>query len=91
MEPQTGSRGHLEERAHEKAEEAQDKRRKEAKKKGKEYRPRKDISGVRPDAKDQYNFTDHESRIMLSSDKAFIQGYNAQATVDAGNSYYRCC
>jgi hypothetical protein len=28
---------------------------------------------------------------MLSSDKAFIQGYNAQATVDAGNSYYRCC
>jgi transposase len=77
------AKAELEERAREKAEKEQDKRRKEAKKKGKEYRPRKDISEVKPDAKDQYNFTDPESRIMLSSDKAFIQGYNAQATVDA--------
>jgi hypothetical protein len=33
-----------------------------------------------PGGKDQYNFTDPESRIMPSSDdkKSFIQGYNAQ-------------
>jgi transposase len=36
-----------------------------------------------PDDKDQRNFTDPESRIMLNSDKSFIQGYNAQAVVDA--------
>lgn len=36
-----------------------------------------------PGAKDQYNFTDPESRIMPASDdkKCFIQGYNAQAAV----------
>jgi transposase len=36
-----------------------------------------------PEAKAQRNFTDPESRIMLSSDKAFIQAYNCQAAVDA--------
>ena len=36
-----------------------------------------------PDDKAQRNFTDPESRIMLNSDKSFIQGYNAQAAVDA--------
>jgi transposase len=36
-----------------------------------------------PDPKAQRNFTDPESRIMLSSDKAFIQAYNCQAAVDA--------
>lgn len=37
-----------------------------------------------PKAKDQRNFTDPESRIMKDgSTKAFIQGYNAQAAVDA--------
>lgn len=40
-----------------------------------------------PGGKDQYNFTDPESRIMPASDdkKSFIQGYNAQAAVDAKN------
>ena len=36
-----------------------------------------------PLEKAQRNFTDPESRIMPNSDKAFIQGYNAQAVVDA--------
>ena len=38
---------------------------------------------TRPDPKAQSNFTDPESRIMRNSDKAFIQGYNAQIAVDA--------
>lgn len=40
-----------------------------------------------PNGKDQYNFTDPESRIMPSSDdkKSFIQGYNAQLAVDSKN------
>ncbi len=38
---------------------------------------------VKPKDKDQINFTDPDSRIMLNSDKAFIQAYNAQAAVDA--------
>ena len=36
-----------------------------------------------PQGKDQYNFTDPESRIMKNSDKAFVQAYNCQAAVDA--------
>ncbi len=37
-----------------------------------------------PKPKDQINFTDPESRIMKdSSSKEFVQGYNAQAAVDA--------
>ena len=35
-----------------------------------------------PRKKDQVNLTDEESRIMPSSDKGFVQGYNAQAAVD---------
>ena len=35
-----------------------------------------------PKPKAQRNFTDSESRIMKNADKAFIQGYNAQAGVD---------
>lgn len=38
-----------------------------------------------PREKAQRNFTDPESRIMKNSDKAFIQGYNAQAAVDHQN------
>lgn len=34
-----------------------------------------------PKAKDQYNFTDPESRIMKGAD-GFVQGYNAQAAVE---------
>ena len=36
-----------------------------------------------PKDKAQRNFTDPESRIMRSSEGAFIQGYNAQAAVDS--------
>lgn len=36
---------------------------------------------VKPDDKDQYNFTDPESRIMKSAD-GFAQAYNAQAAVE---------
>jgi transposase len=36
-----------------------------------------------PKDKDQYNFTDPESRIMKNSDKAFVQAYNCQAGADA--------
>jgi transposase len=49
----------------------------------------KEVKAVDPDKvvvnpKAQYNFTDPESRIMPASDKkAFIQGYNGQAAVDA--------
>ena len=35
-----------------------------------------------PGPKDQLNFTDPDSRIMVNSDKAFVQAYNAQAAVD---------
>ena len=35
-----------------------------------------------PKPKDQENFTDPESRIMLDGQKAFAQAYNAQAAVD---------
>jgi transposase len=44
-----------------------------------------EIEEVRPVPKAQRNFTDPESRIMLSSDKAFVQAYNAQAAVDHGS------
>jgi len=37
----------------------------------------------KPESQAQINFTDPESRIMKSAGKAFIQGYNAQAAVDA--------
>jgi len=36
---------------------------------------------ARPDDKDQYNFTDPESRIMKGAD-GFVQAYNAQAAVE---------
>lgn len=35
-----------------------------------------------PAEKDQHNFTDPESRIMLSADKSFVQAYNCQDVVD---------
>jgi transposase len=35
-----------------------------------------------PRKKDQVNLTDEESRIMPSSDKGYVQAYNAQAAVD---------
>ena len=45
-------------------------------------RPRKVVAGT-PPAKQQYNFTDPESRIMKMGDGAFDQAYNCQAAVDS--------
>jgi hypothetical protein len=42
-----------------------------------------EVEQAKPGEKDQYNFTDPESRIMKSGD-GFVQGYNAQAAVEAG-------
>ena len=59
--------------------EAEDKRKAEGRKKpGRPVAPR----SKEPDPKAQKNFTDPESRIMKTKD-GFIQGYNAQAAVDA--------
>ncbi len=41
-----------------------------------------EVSQVKPGDKDQYNFTDPESRIMKGAD-GFVQAYNAQAVVEA--------
>src|SRR5450432_1765652 len=40
-----------------------------------------EVRQAEPEDKDQYNFTDPESRIMKSGD-GFVQGYNAQAAVE---------
>src|SRR5258706_6070295 len=40
-----------------------------------------EVKRAKPDDKDQYNFTDPESRIMKCPD-GFVQGYNAQAAVE---------
>ena len=40
-----------------------------------------DPKEAKPEEKDQYNFTDPESRIMKGAD-GFVQGYNAQAVVE---------
>ena len=42
-----------------------------------------EVQQAKPGEKDQYNFTDPESRIMKSAD-GFVQGYNAQAAVEPG-------
>lgn len=41
--------------------------------------------------KRQRNFTDSDSRIMLSSDKSFIQAYNCQAAVDSPSQVIIAC
>ncbi len=46
-----------------------------------EGKPAEEVKQAKPAAKDQYNFTDPESRIMMGSD-GFVQGYNAQAAVE---------
>jgi transposase len=76
------AKAELEARARARAEAAREKRRAQAEAEGRNYRPRKS-KPPKPRQKDQYNFTDPESRIMRNSDKAFMQGYNGQATVDA--------
>ena len=40
-----------------------------------------EVKRTKPDDKDQYNFTDPESRIMKGAD-GFVQAYNAQAAVE---------
>src|SRR5690554_3821434 len=61
----------LEEEDKEKLRKKQAERQKKAKKEGKKYKPRKNIEQALPKDKDQRNFTDPESRIMLNSEKAF--------------------
>lgn len=73
----------LEEEARKKAEKEAAEKKSEAEKKGKQYQPKEDPKSKKPAPKAQRNFTDPESRIMLNSDKAFIQAYNCQAAVDA--------
>ena len=77
------AKAELEAEAREKAERKQAERKEKAEKQGKTHKPRKDPKNAKPKARDQRNFTDADSRIMRNSDKAFIQGYNAQAAVDA--------
>jgi hypothetical protein len=50
--------------------------REKAKKEGKA------VEKAQPKAKDQYNFTDPESRIMKSSSEGFVQAYHAQIVVE---------
>jgi transposase len=46
-----------------------------------EGQPPEEAQQAKPQDKDQYNFTDPESRIMMGAD-GFVQGYNAQAAVE---------
>jgi len=46
-----------------------------------EGKPAEEVKEAKPADKDQYNFTDSESRIMMGAD-GFVQGYNAQAAVE---------
>jgi transposase len=77
----------LEERAERRAEEEADRREKEARVRETEGKPPKRYRkppDQTPKAKEQENFTDPESRIMLDGGtKGFIQGYNCQIAVDA--------
>lgn len=72
----------LEEEARQKAAAKQQKHQQKANKEGRSYHPRNDPNDAKPLPKAQRNFTDPDSRIMKNADKAFIQGYNAQAAVD---------
>ena len=48
-----------------------------------EGKPRAEVKQAQPADKDQYNFTDPESRLIKGSD-GWVQGYNAQAAVEPG-------
>src|SRR5712671_3069678 len=56
----------------------EERERQEAEKAGK---PRTEVQQAKPADKEQYNFTDPESRLMKGSD-GLVQGYNAQAAVE---------
>ncbi len=81
----------LEEEARQRAREEEEERRRRAEEEGKAYRPRRDPEEARPKERAQRNFTDPESRIMVSSDKAFIQAYNAQGAVDTESQIIVAC
>lgn len=44
-----------------------------------------------PKDKDQYNFTDPESRMMKNADKAFVQAWNCQAGADTAHQIIVAC
>jgi len=50
----------------------------------------KPAADAQPKAKDQYNFTDPESRIMKSNE-GFVQAYNAQLVVEAEFQWIVAC
>lgn len=77
------ARARLEQRARSEAEAEEAAREAEAAKKGRRARRKQAAAEPRLADKDRINFTDPESRILRSAGKAFIQGYNAQMTVDA--------
>ena len=52
-----------------------------AREKAAEGKSAEKVKKAKPDDKDQYNFTDPESRIMKGAD-GFVQGDNAQAAVE---------
>jgi hypothetical protein len=57
----------LEQRARDRKQKEQDKRREAAAKEGRSYTPRDNAEDVTPKSSDQINFTDPESRIMVSN------------------------
>ncbi|EKP95592.1 hypothetical protein ThesuDRAFT_01346 [Thermaerobacter subterraneus DSM 13965] len=73
----------LEQRARAAAEAKEAAREAEAARKGRRSRRKQAATEPRPADKDPINFADRESRIIRSADKAFIQGCNAQLTVEA--------
>lgn len=77
------AKAELEAEARAKQEEAERQAEDEKNSDGKKTKRRRKRKKAKPKDKDQRNFTDPESRIMRNSDKAFIQAYNAQASVDA--------
>lgn len=77
------AKARLEAEAREKVSTEQARRQAKAAKEGRGFKPRKKAEAAKPADADQLNFTDPDARIMKNADKAFIQGYNAQAAVDA--------
>lgn len=71
----------LEEEARQRLQREQSGRRAAAEAAGREFAPRKDAGDAKPEGRAQRNFTDPESRIMLSG-KRVMQAYNAQIAVD---------
>src|SRR5690625_4434441 len=74
----------LEAEAKQKVRAEQEVKHREAEAAGKTYKPRKDADEAVPEGKSQRNFTDPESKIMLSG-KTIIQGFNTQIAVDSAN------